>query len=888
MSTSWRDLLVAWLHDPPDKALDIRGHVSRARKYVTAALSDTVSEAEMKDYSDVLASIAERLPCPHWEKLKVDIENGRLSTYHPLSAQERLLEDLPDSADQLIKDTVSDAIKEIVSGVDDTDARFLALWRLLPARLASGNSPWFAHLPADTRVPDHSIWRHLDITAGLKGADAAGTHGASFLSFSLGPVQSFIAAARSVRDLWSGSMLLSWLTWQGLLPVIREFGPTAVVYPSLCDIPWLDLWLRDEKKLEEKIPVPKPQLLCMPCIPNRFLAVVPWGAEGQDAQRLANACRSGALDAWRLIAKNVHDQLAHKWDDIDQRWDQRWTDQIESFFDVRTAILPWKSLNDDEAVGKLLAGDGGFETAFPDAAAVRELAAAIPKDEQPGYDQNNAGRWQARVELSARMMQSTRAIRHIPPATVASDPLEQLPPKCSLLGTFEQMGPGAREDAERFWAEVSKTVLGGVRLRERERLCAVSLVKRFSGPCFFRDELRIENSDLRYDDTATVAATEWLKDAKIDPNQERQRERGWSGQWLHWPKQSSKGDEKDCPQDLWTRIKGARKAKKPGLPPAYYAVLMMDGDHMGKWLRGEKAPKVEQVFPKKAKEYYANLKTDGAKRGLQAKRPLGPAMHAAISEALTNFALHFVPSIVERHGGTLIYAGGDDVLALLPTSRALQCAKELSDTFRKDWATDDGGIERLLMGCKATVSAGMAVVHYKEDLRFALDQARAAEKEAKSAGRNALQIIACRRSGEHAAAWCGWDFVDTLGQLVAAFLKGEQGQDGASDRWAYQLRTESEVLDGLPIEAMKAEIARLVNRSEPETRVRLAALSGNGEASRAGEMVARAFEHYANLRKIAAEQAGKDKSPPELLKETFRDFVTLCQTASFLARGRDQ
>ncbi len=887
MSTSWRDLLVAWLHDPPDKALDIRGHVSRARKYATAALGDTVSEAEMKDYSDVLASIAERLPSPRWEKLKVDIENGRLSTYHPLSAQERLLEQLPDTANSSVKDVVLAAIEDIVSGVSDTDARFLALWRLLPERLATGENTWFAHLPADTRVPDHSIWRHLDITAGLKGANAGGHHGAAFLSFSLGPVQSFIAAARSVRDLWSGSMLLGWLTWQGLLPVIRELGPTAVIYPSLCGIPWLDLWLGDEKELEEKIPVPDPQLLCTPCIPNRFLAVVPWGADGRAAKQLANACRLGALDAWRLIAKTVHDRLDNQWSDIDQAWDRRWTEQIESFFDVRTALLPWKPLNDDQSVGKLLAGDGGFEKAFPDATAVRELAQAIPDDEQPGYDQNNAGQWQARVELSARLMQATRAIRHIPPPTIPLNPLEQLPPKCSLLGTYEQMGPGSREDAERFWKRASKTVLDGVRLRDRERLCAVSLVKRFCGPCFFRDELGLETSDLRYDDTATVAATEWLARAGIDPTRERRHGQGWSGQWLYWPTRSGDDAEEACPQDLWARVKEARKPRNLGPPPAYYAVLMMDGDNMGQWLRGEMAPNVEQVFSKKATEYYSRL--DGTRPGLGAKRPLGPAMHAAISEALTNFALHFAPKIVEAHGGTLIYAGGDDVLALLPTNRVLQCAKKLSDTFRKDWAVDDTGTERLLMGRKATVSAGIAVVHYKEDLRFALDKAREAEKEAKSAGRDAMRILACRRSGEHAGAWCGWEFVDTLQQFVQVFLPDtSQEREGASDRWAYHLRKESGILEGLPIEAMSAEIARLVNRSERETRELLAALPGGGDASRAGELVAEIFNTYAALHVVAHSRTGKQTSEMESAQAAFRDFVTLCQTASFLARGRDQ
>ena len=38
MQQSWDDLLVAFLHDPPDKALDIRGHVQRACRYASAAV----------------------------------------------------------------------------------------------------------------------------------------------------------------------------------------------------------------------------------------------------------------------------------------------------------------------------------------------------------------------------------------------------------------------------------------------------------------------------------------------------------------------------------------------------------------------------------------------------------------------------------------------------------------------------------------------------------------------------------------------------------------------------------------------------------------------------------------------------------------------------------
>src|SRR5204862_886589 len=146
--------------------------------------------------------------------------DSTLLVTHPVAGHERLVE-----TGAVDEEWVRGQIENLVRGLpEDPERRFLALWRLLPERLADEAHPWFAHLPADTRVPDHTIWHHLDITAGLKAADEGG-QGPAFLSFALGPVQPFIEAARTVRDLWTGSMILSWLTFQGMLPVLELYGP---------------------------------------------------------------------------------------------------------------------------------------------------------------------------------------------------------------------------------------------------------------------------------------------------------------------------------------------------------------------------------------------------------------------------------------------------------------------------------------------------------------------------------------------------------------------------------------------------------------------------------------------------------------------------------------
>ncbi|MGC8735160.1 MAG: type III-B CRISPR-associated protein Cas10/Cmr2, partial [bacterium] len=42
------------------------------------------------------------------------------------------------------------------------------------------------------------------------------------------------------------------------------------------------------------------------------------------------------------------------------------------------------------------------------------------------------------------------------------------------------------------------------------------------------------------------------------------------------------------------------------IPPAYYAILAMDGDNMGKWLRGEFNPNINQVISQKILNYLKN------------------------------------------------------------------------------------------------------------------------------------------------------------------------------------------------------------------------------------------------------------------------------------------
>lgn len=680
MARSWSNALAAWLHDPPDKCFGIAGHEARARRYLAAALGRAVTQDEQTHVAAVLASAGGHLPLPPGDDgaRSAGVEGG-LKTVHPLSARSDSVEvDVVDEDDLVI-----DAIREIAAPWAEGQDRFLALWRFLPERLAK-ERPYFDVLPADARAPDHTIWQHLDATAALAGGHGDGD--AAFLSFSLGPVQSFISAARSLRDLWSGSMILSWLTFKAMLPVIDRLGPTALVYPAVRGLPLLDLWLdrklHVKRNLPDFLPSEDADARRAPCLPNRFLAVVPYGSDGGEARELAEMCQRAARNAWGNLCEAVRQALDNKWAAVDADWHSRWHEQVDNYFEVRTAVLPWSKC-DDPTLAELLRAESNFNKAFPDAGHVRQLGALAAQAAQ------TVGQWQYRMELSARLMEAARSVRHAPPATQA-EAAERVPPKCSLLGSFEQMGPADLAASAKFWQQAAKISIEGVKLRTNERFCAIALVKRFAGPTLLRKELELSQSDLRQSDTATVAAARWLTDAGINHDHVRVQRGRWSGQWLHWARSNQDDDDDECPEDVWKRIDAARRDPKHGRPPAYYAILMLDGDRMGDWLRGELSPTVEQVMHSKMVRWYREQAKPGSagktiENGLRARRPVGPALHASISAALANFALHFAPRIVADHGGELIYAGGDDVLALLPAATALACARELSDTFRQEW-----------------------------------------------------------------------------------------------------------------------------------------------------------------------------------------------------------
>ncbi len=219
--------------------------------------------------------------------------------------------------------------------------------------------------------------------------------------------------------------------------------------------------------------------------------------------------------------------------------------------------------------------------------------------------------------------------------------------------------------------------------------------------------------------------------------------------------------------------------------------------------------------------YYALLQADGDGMGavITAQAEHGYERHRQLSQALARFAGK-VDTIVRKHQGAPVYAGGDDVLGFLPLHTVLQCASELATQFRVElngFADEDGHTP--------TLSVGVAIVHHLDSLREARELAQEAERRAKRvAGKNALAIIVSKRSGENYSIAESWDKISTYLEQLITLCRADAIPDGT----AYELRdlalrltvstdshdadsAEQTIIDRLP-EVLKRDALRILQR----------------------------------------------------------------------------
>lgn len=390
----------------------------------------------------------------------------------------------------------------------------------------------------------------------------------------------------------------------------------------------------------------------------------------------------------------------------------------------------------------------------------------------------------------------------------------QLPPteagiKCSVMAGWQELSglPAPdREALDTFWQPIREQC--GRDLADDETLCAIAFVKRRFPHCFEQVEAKMPGDwtlhgwrvNPRTPSTLDLAAAPWLarvvqeeSDAALlrlheaakplfspgDSGIDRLRGVKDAYQMRSLNALNSSAvfshvldNKKECPDQAAARaMKQAIKALNLKEPPSpFYAILLMDGDRLGELLR---------------------------------------ASGSTVSKALDRFTGK-VPHIVDQHNGFLIYAGGDDVLALLPLEDALQCAAVVRQCYLDAFAAHN---------LESTISAAVEYAHVKLPLTRILGDAHQLLDEVakEQRGRDALAVRVWKPGGralEWAMPWA--TALTGNGQIKIAQQAAQFADDEAefSSKFFYKIRERFDLLNPPPAKPGQAEEAAIFDDND--------------------------------------------------------------------------
>jgi CRISPR-associated protein Cmr2 len=903
----WQTKLAARLHDPAEKALvllrDPEGHengTSRALKRLLG-LEQLPPETIDPDNDEVLARVLfkQGLPVelyrhvqradwwaaaadrPQFPMQEIATPNGKTFAVaqgsqvrwtkqpvliHPLTGETYDLNEHGGLSDTDFKDIKKRSFAHFSALLKQLDAQggsthdlrktLLTFWRFGPELAEEDDNGKLGELwrllPADTRIPDHSIWDHLDLTSAFAGAFAADENNeAALLALSIGPVQGFIAAARSTSDLWAGSHLLSRLAWEAMRPVCEALGPDAILFPRLRGIPQVDLWLRDDMGLPDPLfercdwmqGATDTNPLFSAALPNRFVAVMPASQAKAIAEQVTQAVRGWLLKLGNDVVRRLLHEAGYDKETMTTPYEQMKA-QLAGFPEVHWAAVPFSLIHPKNAakqtdldVSGLSAAmapffgvEAGKPCGFLNTPAWRALQKDLNWDDTTTFFAPNPGvLYPAVYDLAERVMAAAKATRTF-------DQNRQQGWRCALTGETEwlttdraQLTQSYRQQSDTLWAEVAAKKPAWA--KKGEHLGALPAIKRL-WPTIFAEEVgRATGKETgRFVvSTHTMALAhqldQWLE--RGGHTAEGFAETSRQAESVALPRKLMRRHARNPALADAKRIPGlletARNADDDEAPEraqrlvrqtlatalgkdqikleTYYALLMMDGDRMGAILSGDETtntaityresfhPQVRDGFDQHAARQPL-IKAYGAQ-----KRPISPNRHLAISGALNDFSQTVVRHVVEEeHLGRVIYAGGDDVLAMLPVADLLPCMARLrhvySGTLPEDEQTDWGALRRernalhckggfaflkgrlmRMMGKHATASTGAVIAHHQAPLSAVLRELRAAEKRAKTeGGRDAFSITVIKRSGGALRLTEKWGEPVTLLGDLRAFL----------------------------------------------------------------------------------------------------------------------
>ena len=348
--------------------------------------------------------------------------------------------------------------------------------------------------------------------------------------------------------------------------------------------------------------------------------------------------------------------------------------------------------------------------------------------------------------------------------------------KCTVMHDLQELSgyvgaesPECHERQREFWNCIRERTGPLDLLDTTERLCSIAIVKRLFAKVS-KEALGWEVDSSHWPSTVHIGAVPWLQDVvstapekarkfadsvrnqsarptdafvenyppfkgldaptagdflKLDPNW-FYRDFVASQQPVH-PTGNEVGTALVRQLEAIYRTKDHSKNSPLGQPASFYGLLLADGDRLGSLV--------------------------------------GRIGSGRVGQALAEFT-QAVQGIVREHDGVTVYAGGDDVLAMLPVRQALACAAALSEKYRKAFKSES----------EATLSAAVVFGHIRLPLQTVIGEChRLLDAVAKDEnGRDSLAVAVLKRSGLNCQWVTTWERMNHLGVSGSAVTMIDQ------------------------------------------------------------------------------------------------------------------
>ncbi|RKD27941.1 CRISPR-associated protein Cmr2 [Caminicella sporogenes DSM 14501] len=245
-------------------------------------------------------------------------------------------------------------------------------------------------------------------------------------------------------------------------------------------------------------------------------------------------------------------------------------------------------------------------------------------------------------------------------------------PKCSICG---------KRNVRYILSKKNINGIESNKLKEKDYLCLA---------CYIKRTLK-EDKNEKQNSTAKIALGRWIKEniennkciyEKLEKKAEEISKSSKYGKYqLLYKENMLKEIKEEEMNEVLNYYEELTKTQEK-----YYCIYRFDIDNLGKWMNGKYKDSKENL-----KDYQQEL-----------------------SNKINEFFEKVLKFFDENENNTLVYAGGDDLLALLNVKDAFKFSKEIEEEFNKILKKNNNKFKKL------TFSQGIFIIHYKDTLKESL------------------------------------------------------------------------------------------------------------------------------------------------------------------------